>query len=319
MAKRTLGLLLTIVFTFSLIGCGAQSKETVEEPVEANVTEDVDEIIKEEPVSEENTQTDVEEEVPEIEPNVDLDADMSNPRVTIAKHSCENKEGDNTRFSGKYPEITLSNEMSTKYPKLKDMIDSKNDEWKKEVDDSFSYVLSQIEEASDDDKDYFYNMNHDIYASVDRTDGVLFTISTYNEAFTGGAHPSHWYENFNIDPNSGEIVKLSDVINDKDKFVKLLIDKLDEQKISYDLQDKIDNQLKDKIDKDNFTWSITGDGLLISFSDYEITSYADGDPEILIDGDDLARVVKPQYIMTNSQDMSKIVKEKELSTEMLKK
>ena len=125
---------------------------------------------------------------------------------------------------------------------------------------------------------YFY-----MDSMVKRADDRAVSLVYYDRSFTGGAHSNYAYAAINIDPNTGEIIKLSDVVKDQTELKKALIDKFREEypDMQFLQSDEpfgaYDFTLTDSTD-DRFAFNFTlePDGLCFYFSPYELGSYAEG-------------------------------------------
>ncbi len=290
LTKRLLVIIILTVFTFSLISCGKNTAQ-------------------------------------------DSDKDISNPRITIQNQDVELNYNGEILASGCYSKMKLSDEVQAKYPKLKPVIDRFNNDWKKDFDENIPTdsltagdLKMMAEEASGIQSGELY---YDIAASVPRFDEHLFIVKYDLSYDMGGPHGYNFTYASTYNPNSGEIVKLSDTVKNKAKLAEIIarkIYKIDPEFEYSDYSNCITGQpykssdldqakelFKEMISDDEITWILNDKGLNIVFSEYDLAPHGNGGEfDFTIPYDELEKIIKPEYIMTNSQDMDKIVKTEEL-------
>ena len=177
--------------------------------------------------------------------------------------------------------IYCTEETAEAYPKLVAALE-------KYADNTLKYAKEfsseQDKEANDFSKDgrtgrYMYTN----FSVVKRADEKAVSIETEGYTFSGGAHGMYWFAARNFAPNTGEDIRLSDVVKDQNKLNELLIAGLDarypEMEItkrenlfaSYDM-----NVTATDLTKSAYTFTLDPDGICFYFSAYDLGSYADG-------------------------------------------
>ena len=125
----------------------------------------------------------------------------------------------------------------------------------------------------------------DMFRSVvKRADEKAVSIAQEWYTFTGGVHGNGGYASRNIDPVTGEEIKLSDVVKDQQRLNELLVAQFRELYPNMSFLDwdepfgNYDMSITESTD-DSFvyTFTIDPDGLCFYFSPYELGSYAEGD------------------------------------------
>ena len=112
--------------------------------------------------------------------------------------------------------------------------------------------------------------------------------------FTGGAHPTHYEEYFNFDPNTGDTLGLSDIFKTGfEKELKTLV----VNKFRKDQNLKPDEPLTnaglfdDSLSYNN-NFLLTKEGITFHYNIYEIWSYAQGTTDVFIPYSDLKAILK---------------------------
>ena len=186
-----------------------------------------------------------------------------------------------------------------------------------QTEDISGEAVSTDKEDADSDS---VSEQKDITISIDRADDKLFTIlvSFYDES--GGAHPNHGTTSVNVDPLTGAELSLSQVLDNDENIATIIRDELTkdypeqvEEFDSYYYQGEGEDSdvFKQKYIDGTYNFSVNGDGLYIFFSPYDIASYAAGYMEITISPDKYPDLIKKEYILSQSQDMEKIVETKD--------
>ncbi len=283
--------LLMALSAMILSGCGA-----AKEPTTDTISEAVEEPSHEETASD--------------------DEQYSKP-VTIITHAVSAKRDGHEYANGVYSELVLSNELKEKYPKLAAYIDTQNEYSKKAVPNEVSEYAGWAVENTWDENPVYCSESR---AWVERIDDKLFTLGTSFYAETGGAHPSHYVSTENVDPSTGEVVRLDAVLNDASILspaIKEMLEKnypgvMEEVDSFYFPAEGDDpDQFVDKLNKDNYTWYIDDKGLNIMFSPYEIASYATSYLEVLLSAADYPDLVKAEYIASEPFDKETMTEETE--------
>jgi hypothetical protein len=232
---------------------------------------------------------------------------------TVVNHGVSSKADGAEKATGSYPEIILSKDYKDNYPKLYEYIQDQNENWKKIVPETVAnYAVWRINDTFYEDEVYSSEINVTIVRADDRIFSML--LSFYD--FAGGAHPSHYTTSVNVDPVSGAELKLSQVLNDTTGFSEAIRQKLEEgypgimEEVDsfYFMNDGDDpDQFVDKLKKDTYSWTITGDGLTLYFSPYEIASYAAGYMEVVLPVSEYPNLIQKAYQIGENQDMDKLV------------
>ena len=226
--------------------------------------------------------------------------------VTIKHHRlmCVSDDGGELA-NGVYPELVLTQEGRSRYPKLVDTVNVLNEYWSQSIRDDVSAYGAYMEES-----EYFQDSDpfcSDIECLVTRFDEHMLSIRLNYYDFAGGAHPMHYTRVTNIDPVSGHKLMLEDVLANTADLPAIV---RDETYLQYpDLADEISSYTEPLYDDEgdyfvtmmndnSYTWAIGADGLTIHFSPYEVASYAAGDLDVTLSADKYPDLVKKEYLTT---------------------
>ncbi len=271
----------------ALFGCSKKTDEVEEKP----------------PIMEEVTESGKEE----------ASAEASEGEITVITHHVSCQKDGKECANGMYPEIILGEDLSGKYPKLKEYLDQFNQNQSNNIPEYVAeYGAWQLEDSYYQDEVFSSDCSVDIV----RADDNLFSFLMYSYDWSGGAHPSHYTSSNNIDPVTGTELALSDVLADSSKLSEGITKELEknypgvmEEVESFYFMDDGDDpdQFVNKLKENSYTFTVTDKGLQIIFSPYEIASYATGELEVTLFYDQYPELVQKAYVMDKAQDMTKMV------------
>lgn len=134
----------------------------------------------------------------------------------------------------------------------------------------------------------------DVLRNDEKVLGFVRTAST----FVGGAHPNTYFEAFSYDVQTGEEIKLDDLLQDKEGFENALKECIKAYPDSSELYEEWEETVhKDvyEIDGYHLIWSLTNDGIQVIFGPYELSYYAFGDVTVTVKYDDYPEVFTDLY------------------------
>lgn len=144
-----------------------------------------------------------------------------------------------------------------------------------------------------------------IYSPV-RVDEKVLSLYGTSFSFSGGVHPNYACISANYDLVTGKYLKLEDVLIDKvaaDSLCQKIIDRLDEIAEEYYLYDDyirtVDERFGTLFDptwESTNAWYLSGEGLCVYFSPYDIAPYAAGTIEVAFSYDDLQDIIQPDFV-----------------------
>lgn len=144
-----------------------------------------------------------------------------------------------------------------------------------------------------------------IYSPVRIDEKVLGLFGT-SFSYSGGVHPNYGCISANYDLATGKFLKLEDILIDKvasDALCQKIIDKLAEIAEEYYLYDDyirtVDERFGTLFDptwQSTNDWYLSGEGLCVYFSPYEIAPYASGTIEVTFTYEDLDGIILPDFV-----------------------
>ena len=305
----------SMVFSLVLSGCGKKTDEAAGKDADSNTQES-------------GTQDDTgnsDESGDWVTLNGKSSQDGENVMLTVVTHplTCKSADG-KVLATGMHPELILSDDARKSYPKLSDTLNVLNEEWSITTRNAVSQYGYYRE---DDDLSGDSPYASEVTAEVIRFDDHLLSIKLSYYDYSGGVHPMHSVGSVNLDPVTGKEITLLDVLTDtkgapeiiKKKLYAQYPDIIDEfESFSHTGDDEnagFVEMLTEKLDQDSITWMILPDGLGITFSPYEIASYAAGYLDIVLTYKDYPDLIQKAYISDEKTDIGSIVATKDADTE----
>lgn len=154
---------------------------------------------------------------------------------------------------------------------------------------SLKDVLNSVHKAMDG-----FGYEHSISCSFhERFKNILtFSISDFSYGF-GAAHPNHFSVMYNIDLNTGKLIKLTNLFkNGTNKQLNKIAEHLFIKENGFEDWDFE----KGKFEL-NSDFIIQKDGLLFTYDAYEIGPYAAGDPSVFIPYSKIKDLLQPNSIL----------------------
>jgi len=162
--------------------------------------------------------------------------------------------------------------------------------------DSFKVWMEDWESPPDFEQGSFYDLNDTVLYSDSRIVSTLFYELDY---FAGAAHPNNNNYSFNYDLEKNKEITLGDLF--RGNYLKLLseicIEEIAKSKTEYDpnFSAADDDWLNSGAgpDEKNFkVFNITKDKFIITFTTYQVASYAEGPQTVEIPYDRLTTVIR---------------------------
>jgi hypothetical protein len=118
---------------------------------------------------------------------------------------------------------------------------------------------------------------------------VLFS----NLFYLGGAHPGSYHRSVNYDFTTGRVLSLGDLFVPGAPYLERIAEYCIGQ-----LNQRLDFEIWDDgatpIPENYQVWSITAEGLLVVFDEYQVAPYAAGPQRVVVPYDVLADIIHPQ-------------------------
>lgn len=306
--------------TLLMTGCGTdvpealkESKEVTTEAAETKKDsgekpEETEEASKSEAKQEDNKTVSSSEDIKIIGSRVDLNYD---------NYYMDSSAGIDTRLmaQGNYPTIKLGTfgngdfkEYEGKYTGLMSSLKEYNQVvesiYLDNIDQCREYAAEDPQFKENPDDLYGYSYEIDMNATITRSDEVLFSFFETDYIDWGGVHPSTIFKGFNYDSESGKVLKISDLIPDREAFIDAVDKKLHEDYPDIDdalIIDDLKATLGDMYDEKEglaVQFNMTHSSLDIMFSSYDLTFYAYGPQFISLAYSDYADILNENYTKT---------------------
>ena len=149
---------------------------------------------------------------------------------------------------------------------------------------------------------YFYQL---LYIP-ERIDEKVLSLHGIEASYSGGVHPNQIDLSVNFDMVTGEILTLEDILTGADAATELsqmIIADLTENKEYYQLYEGyasvINNRYGGGSDewKTNTFWYLSGTGLCVTFSPYDLAPYVVGPIQVVIPYSDLTGILKDDFVL----------------------
>ena len=159
------------------------------------------------------------------------------------------------------------------YPKLAETLDELNTIQHDDFTEIFETMKSDISEYVSVDE-WFMAFYETSKYYIQRADETIVSIREDFENHMGGVHPNSLIVSINIDPVSGNVLELDDVVTDVPALLKLVGEQLNEKYPEDLVSDAVETLGEYEIE--NFSWTMDYKGITFYFSPYELASYAAG-------------------------------------------
>ncbi len=218
------------------------------------------------------------------------------PQLTTDDYDMSRYDGDEMYFECHGNTWKLADDSAKQYPNLEAPL--------KEIADNEKKSFKEILDENDEDAKEFVERNRAegyddggfaCYADTGISCADPKRVSLVSTQFTylGGAHPDTVTKTYNIDAMTGRFVSLSDVISDKDGFVKILKKALEDQYKDHDFFGLDDSLESYKLSDYNFAFN--PNGLTFYFDPAELSPYVYSGEQIDLTYEDLSSVLDGDF------------------------
>jgi len=176
-------------------------------------------------------------------------------------------------------DLVLSSEHQAKYPTLQKTLEKRNEDT---INTAREYAgeLADMAVDSMEYTDYISSYEWERSIKVIRADKHILSYEEKDLEYTGGAHPNGGIGGVNFDPQTGNKLKLSDIMVDVKDITRKVATLLNE-KYGDALYDDAYTLIKD-YDVESLNWVVDYHGITFFFSPYELAPYGAGLLEVNI-------------------------------------
>ncbi len=176
---------------------------------------------------------------------------------------------------------------------VRSLITRKVSDFKKEMTPSADDPTPDPTETTTESLGSDITIGYEVALAKDDLIGVEFTVSTYS---AGAAHPNSYSEVVNFDLKNGKALKLADLFQPNSKYLRAIsgycIQELKKQQGETLDDDWVQKGAAPELTNyDN--WTITKQGLGITFDPYQVGPYAAGPQHVLVPYSTLKDLIKP--------------------------
>ena len=203
--------------------------------------------------------------------------------------------GYTTLCNGSWQNLVLADESAERYPELAEKLHERNVELNNHYQEIKADLRTSAEEIYEFQKEYFYPLSSNNSYSVQRADNYILSIREDADEYWGGAHPMYGAYGINYDVNTGEILKITDVLTSIEKLPAILSEKVIQQYADeYETFELLEETLE-SYSAEDYNWTMGYQGITFYFPPYEIASYAMGLIEINLWFDEMPELFEKKY------------------------
>jgi len=194
-----------------------------------------------------------------------------------------------------YPVVKLEDCCEEEHEALEDAIDDLNEDERASVRNQYWEYIDWAKEELSSGNEYFamYELSEDV--TVRRADTTVVSLLYDGYSFSGGVHGMNYYWSKNIDTQTGEILMLSDVLNDVDRLPQIVRKEVEEHIPEEELfgYDGIEDAVISA--GEGLTWVLDYNGMTVYFDPYEIGPFASGAHMVTLSYEEYPDLVKDNF------------------------
>ncbi len=188
-------------------------------------------------------------------------------------------------------------------------------------EDNYSLLIEEAEDyynsIGPEEKEYFWGYSSSTNATLTRCDSSVVSLRGYYHDYTGGAHGMYAYGGENIDVQTGEVLELVDILVDVNGFYDKAIRYISKELVKTyadDLFSGYEEAVTNAFAPNQTSnWYLTGAGIVITFSPYEVGPYAMGAPEITLPYAEFDSHIKERYKPSQGEMISYLIENHDYS------
>lgn len=184
------------------------------------------------------------------------------------------------------------------YDNLKKSLKEYSQEAEK-IANSFADEAESIYAEQGDEGIGIGNWYSEYVIKVRRADSKLLSFDVEGSSFMGGAHPYSFVTCMTYDSQTGNMLGIEDVVNNKDEFKKALYEQTKNHEYSdeffEDWETTFENYFDDTQKDYLLNWSVTPYEICVHFNPYELGPYALGRIDIHLPFEEFGDLIKEEY------------------------
>ena len=175
--------------------------------------------------------------------------------------------------------LYLAPEDAERYPELQKVLDELNQGHKNFDRSTIEGLMADSAEYYRAEKNLDFLFNAESRFELRRTDSEVLSFLEYSGMYSGGAHGMAGVTGRNLNPETGEDYRLSEIVKDLGKLPAAIDQAFrEEQGEAADdilFSDSLEEYLKDHKEED-YCWTLEPEGVCFWFQQYEVAPYASG-------------------------------------------
>ncbi|MBQ3513795.1 MAG: hypothetical protein IJA32_08355 [Lachnospiraceae bacterium] len=254
----------------ALTGCGGKNNKVGERDSVLDNIDEKDKTGNQEDTTEEDKQTDDEEDQ-KME-------DMAAPQVEIQGEFVEDRYYENGTLSLcnlTYSTLGLNDD---EYPELRNAFDEWSINRQNELTallDEYALMAAENTALLEEYLEYDYRCMFSVYQSleVERADSQVVSLLEYTSNYTASENDIHRYTGVNFDAATGNILSLSDILEDEEGFyaaaTDYIIEELKQTQFEEDLMSGYEEKVADMWWNGNVSWYLDAAGVTIVLNPWD--------------------------------------------------
>lgn len=174
------------------------------------------------------------------------------------------------------PMVMLDEGFAADYPELEAALKDSRNARKSKLVNAYEELIPMAEEFYPDFAEYFTEFKAKEDAMIRRADSNVLSVLYRGTRYEGGAHGYYYCFGENYDVQTGELLKLEDVVTDMKAFPALVKEQLYTYWDPLSFYEHLDLNEYFKENLDSISWTLDYYGISIYFNPYDIAPYASG-------------------------------------------
>ena len=174
----------------------------------------------------------------------------------------------------KYPVVKIGNDEEQMHPELAKNLSENMKTRKIKLYSEYEDKVQAAKEEYPGMFDYFTEYEVSESAMVRRADSRVLSILYSGYQYDGGLHGYNYYWGENYDTETGEVLKLEDVVNDISTFSACVKKQLETHWESENFHENFNLEQYMKENLEQIGWTLDYNGITVYFNPYEIAPYA---------------------------------------------
>ncbi len=193
------------------------------------------------------------------------------------------------------PIVTLGEKSAAAFPELAASLAENIEARKQKLYDTYLNLIPMAQELYPDLAEYFTEFEAKEEALIRRADANVLSVLYRGYAYEGGVHGYYYCFGENYDVQTGELLKLEDVVIDMEAFPELVKEQLYMfwEPVSFYEDLDLNEYFKEYLE--SVAWTLDYHGITIYFNPYEIAPYASGMQVVTVPFADHPEVFAEEY------------------------